>query len=383
MDEMAFYEDMLKRKRMLPQSLGMQSPAGVLTQDVQPGNALPQSMRARAAELRKRVSDMEGQEPDISAMQAYAKQQGESGNAAMLNALAAQFAGESFQPVQGQYLKRALAAQEPMKLGSGMLTPDGKYLRDPFAERERRVAALEKQAGAAEELDLREQTYADRAAERQQANRDRLAMQQQGIDIQRMGLELRRGQNGMAKAPSGYQWATGTDGTPTLTYIPGGPSDPATKAQGPATEDERKAAGWYFQADKARRDMESVIRRNPSASAQTSAERGAGLIPAVGEDVANFIRPGDRQRFVQAASAFSEATLRAATGAGVTQDEALQKVRELTPQLGDQPETVQQKIKSQEMYLDSLRARAGRAVAGGGAAPNPAGASNDPLGLRR
>lgn len=371
MDEMAFYEDMLKRKRMLPQALGMQSPAGVLTQDVQPGNALPRSMS-----LRKQIADLEGQTDDMSAIQAYGRQQGESGKAAMLNALAAQFAGESFQPVQGQYLKRAMAAQEPMRVGKGMVTPDGQYIVDPGAKRESQIGRLSREAEFADRMESQQSLQAERIAASREAAQSR-------ADTQRAIAEMRRGQNGMPRAPSGYEWVTNPDGSVQQKYIPGGPADPASKAQGPATEDERKAAGWYFQADKARRDMDSVLLRNPSASAQTFAERGAGLIPAVGDDIANFMRPEERQQFVQAASAFAEATLRAATGAGVTKDEAIQKVRELTPQLGDKPGQIKQKIKSQEMYLDSLRTRAGRAVAGGGAAPNPAGASNDPLGLRR
>lgn len=366
MDEMAFYEDMLKRKRMLPQALGMQSPAGVLTQDVQPGNALPQSMRARAEELRNRVSVLEGQEPDISAMQAYAKQQGESGNSAMLNALAAQFAGESFQPVQGQYLKRALAAQEPMKLGSGMLTPDGKYLRDPFAERERRVAALEKQAGAAEELDLREQTYADRAAERQQANRDRLAMQQQGIDIQRMGLELRRGQNGMAKAPSGYQWATGTDGTPTLTYIPGGPADPAAKASKDPTEDQGKSAGYAFRMDSALRQISDLTEKDPSAGKPSLIPTLVGKIPGIGEMAQKTITPAQRQRVENAQLDALDAALTLSTGAAYTKEQLKMISNAYFPQIGESdPTVIEDKRKRLADLVEVARTRAGRAAVPG------------------
>ncbi|CAB4151249.1 hypothetical protein UFOVP601_7 [uncultured Caudovirales phage] len=366
MDEMAFYEDMLKRKRMLPQSLGMQSPAGVLTQDVQPGNALPQSMRARAAELRNRVSVMEGQEPDISAMQAYAKQQGESGNAAMLNALAAQFAGESFQPVQGQYLKRAMAAQEPMKLGSGMLTPDGKYLRDPFAERERRVAQLEKQAGAAEELDLREQTYADRAAEREQARRERLAMQQQGIDIQRLGLELRRGQNGMAKAPSGYQWATGTDGTPTLTYIPGGPADPASKAAKDPTEDQGKSAGYAFRMDSALRQISDLTEKDPSAGKPSLIPTLVGKIPGIGEMAQKTITPAQRQRVENAQLDALDAALTLSTGAAYTKEQLKMISNAYFPQIGESdPTVIEDKRKRLADLVEVARTRAGRAAVPG------------------
>lgn len=86
------------------------------------------------------------------------------------------------------------------------------------------------------------------------------------------------------------------------------------------------------------------------------------MIPGIGEDIANKIRNESRQRFLQASSSFAEATLRAATGAGVTMDEAKQKAKELTPQIGDSDEVIKQKIAAQEMYLEALKVRAGRAL---------------------
>lgn len=374
-----FYEDSMERKRrMLPMSLGMASPDGVLTQNVQPGSALPRSMQ-----IRKQIADLESQEDDVSAMQAYARQQGQSADSAMLNALAAELAGESFAPMQAQFLKRAAAAQQPMKVGRGMVTPDGQYIVDPGARREAQLQRLSREADLADRLEAQQVAQAERLAAEQRRQQERIDARVEADEREaRLRRELKgMGQSGLQRAPQGYQWTTTADGQPALTFIPGGPKDPANKPAGAGSEDERKAAGWYFQADKARRDMDAVVRQNPAASAQTFGERAAGLIPAVGEDVANFMRPEDRQRFVQAASAFAEATLRAATGAGVTKDEAVQKVRELTPQLGDQPATIKQKLQSQEMYLESLRTRAGRAITG--ATPNASGSNDDPLELRR
>lgn len=42
-------------------------------------------------------------------------------------------------------------------------------------------------------------------------------------------------------APSGYQWVPGANGEMQLSFIPGGPADPALAAQKPPTEAERKA----------------------------------------------------------------------------------------------------------------------------------------------
>lgn len=69
-----------------------------------------------------------------------------------------------------------------------------------------------------------------------------------------------------------------------------------------------------------------------------------------------------RQQFVQAASSLSEALLRAATGAGQNENEAKQKIEELTPQFFDTRGTIDQKLKAIPVYLNSLKERAGRAA---------------------
>lgn len=145
MDPLTFSEDVERRRRMLPMALA-QSPGGTLSNAVQPGQSLPMSMRARLGKVYQELDAMESQDVDTSALQAFARQQGEQGQSAMLNALAAQFAGEGFQPVQAQFLKRAAAAQEPMKIGGGMLTPAGEFIKDPFASRDSRRGSLERQA---------------------------------------------------------------------------------------------------------------------------------------------------------------------------------------------------------------------------------------------
>jgi len=125
---------------------------------------------------------------------------------------------------------------------------------------------------------------------------------------------------------------------------------------GNATEDERKAAGWLSQADNAYKNMLSAMYTKEGK--RTGAEE-----PGVGEAIfGNIARGADRQNFVQAASSLSEALLRAATGAGVNADEAKQKLEELTPLLTDGAAVVGQKLAAIPVYLDSLKARAGRAA---------------------
>ena len=193
MDPLTFADDVEQRKRMLPMSMmGLQSPAGTLTNSVQPGRALPSALRTRLGKVQKQLDDLEGEEVDTSALQAFAKQQGQAGEMATLNALAAQFAGEGFQPMQAQFLKRAAAAAEPMKMGGGTLTPQGQFLKDPFAARDSRRTALERQALGLERMAGDEERAGlardDRLARDKQSDEFR----RMGLDLQKQGLDLRR-----------------------------------------------------------------------------------------------------------------------------------------------------------------------------------------------
>lgn len=225
-------EDLIKRRQsLLPRAVSAvtTSPGGTLTTSVRPdldpmqygtqleqlrrpgpgipaaaeqASVLPSSIEAyrkRAADLYKQGSDLYNADVDTSALQAFAKQQGERGNASMLNAMAAQFAGESFQPIQAQYLKRAAAAQEPIKIGGGMLTPDGQFIKDPFAGQEKKAEFLLQQAKAYEQMAATAETAQERAEalrmQNEMQNQLRLMglnIQTQGLEIQRQGLDLRR-----------------------------------------------------------------------------------------------------------------------------------------------------------------------------------------------
>ena len=363
----------------------IQSPGGVLSNNVRPGQGgmLPSavdSYRSKASDLYKQGSELYDAEPDFSQFQNFARQRSEQGEGAMLNALAAQYAGEGFAPVQQQYLKKAAAARDPMKMGSGIITAEGEFLKDPEAANNKKAEFLLQQAKAYEAMAASAETRQEQQQYRAQQDRFMNELRTYMAQTGRMNATNAAG-GGPQRAPAGYQWSTAADGQPALTFIPGGPADPVTKSGGTPSEDERKAAGWFFQADNARRNMENVVKRNPGAAYPTVVERGTGAIPLFGEDIANKLRPEDRQMFVQAAGSMAEALLRAATGAGVNESEARQKVAELVPQLGDKPGTVKQKTDSYGVYMNSLQARAGRALPQNAAGASPA-ANNDPFGIR-
>jgi len=175
----------------------VKTPGGMLTQAVQPGQAttLPNaiaSYRDRANQLYQQGSDLYNSEPDVSQLQEFARRRGEDAGRSTLNALAAQFAGEQFQPVQTHLLKKAAAAQEPMKIGGGMLTPEGQYIKDPFAAQDKKAEFLLQQARMYEQMAATAQTAQERA-QAEAAQREVLnEMRRQGLLIQQDNLNFRR-----------------------------------------------------------------------------------------------------------------------------------------------------------------------------------------------
>jgi hypothetical protein len=339
--------------RALPRATRKASAGGTLSTRVQPGE-----------ENIRRGLELMSAEDDYTAASDFARQRSLQGEDAMLNAIAASVAGRRFEPLQGAFLKRAMAAQDPMKVGTATIGPDGTVLRDPSAGREREAGRLLQLGQFEMGLDERRQARADAAAAR--------------ADNRALRLSLSRmqggGEVGAGPAPQigstpegapifrsnrqGVLFTYDQNGQPTP-YS--GPLLPKISAAQP-TEDERKAAGWFAQADNARRNMANTLARDSTASAPTFKESALSKVPVWGEEFANSARPENRQMFVQAASSMAEALLRAATGAGINESEARQKANELVPILGDKPGVIQQKLESYDVYMASLRARANRAL---------------------
>lgn len=169
------------------------SPGGVLTNNVQPGEAMS-GYRERAADLYRQGSELLNQDPDYTQLQEFARQRSQDGQGAMLNALAAQFAGERFEPVQAQFLKRASAARDPMKVGGGMVTADGRFIKDPDVQRQRQAEFLMNQAKAYEQMAQSAENAQQRAAALAAQNEVNNQMRMLGLQIQQGNLDLRRSQ---------------------------------------------------------------------------------------------------------------------------------------------------------------------------------------------
>lgn len=207
-----------------------------------------------------------------------------------------------------------------------------------------------------------------------------LAQGQQRIGLQQQELGLRQQQqnNGVTYQTDAngnlIALPTKTNGTAAPVGMPvmGPDGQPIGGNKAKLTEDQGKAATWLVQANNAFKNMQDVTARNPSATKPGMADAVAA-IPGMSA-VGNSFRSPDRQKFNQGASSLSEALLRAATGAGINQHEAEQKIREVTPVWGDSDEVIKQKMDAIPLYIDSLKVRSGPGAKlaeaiGGAAAP--------------
>jgi len=177
-------------RRMLPQAMG----ATPMQRDP------IAELYAEYADVQRRRAALEEQQPDMSAMQEFARRQGEMGQNALLNAIAAQYAGEAFQPLQAKFLKQAEAAQQPIRMGSGMLTPTGEFIRDPEAAQERQLAGLDRrEAGLRSAISSREIAAEKAELERRRIEDTRLFRESQ--DALRRDLAAGRGAGGGGASP--------------------------------------------------------------------------------------------------------------------------------------------------------------------------------------
>lgn len=180
-------------KRLLRKSL---SANGTLTNTVQPGQGtmLPNAlgtMRDRAAGMYDRATQLMSQPLDYSGIQAFAKQRGQEGEQAMLNALAAQYAGEQFQPLQQQFMKTAAGSKEPIKMGGGMITGAGQFIKDPEAAQDKEVALLLNQAKAYEQMAQTAETARERIEAQRKHDQTMEQLRLMGLGIQQQGIDLR------------------------------------------------------------------------------------------------------------------------------------------------------------------------------------------------
>ena len=351
-----------------------------------PASVLPNSIaaiRGRAADLYQQGNDMYSAEPDTQALQDFARQRGDQGDTAMLMAMAAQAAGEQFAPFQEHFLKKAVASKDPIKLGTGLLTAEGGYIKDPFAAQDKKAEFLLQQARMYETLAQSAENKQQEAAYR--AQQDAIVNEIRAMNAQTARMGALNAAGNQNKAPAGYQWTSGPDGTPTLAFIPGGPADPKSKVNAMPSEDERKAAGYALRIQQGLDTISGITKETPSAAKQGPIQYGVGKVPLVGNMASNVITPEARQRVEAAQLDMLDAALTLNTGAAYTKEQLQGLTKSYFPQIGDGPETIKEKKRRLDDLIQTARIRAGRALpqSSGGAPAAAGGDDNDPLGLRR
>jgi hypothetical protein len=149
--------------------------------------------------------------PDYSGLGRFAQTRAEEGRSSLLLALAAQQAGKEFAPLAQHFLRAAQAAEGPLQVTGGLVSPEGQFIADPAYQAAQRRAALERRldtlnaaeqsaaqfAQQQERLAQEAQMRAEQAKEAQAA-RDRQAAQDAAYR-QEM-LRLRQEQAGRDKA---------------------------------------------------------------------------------------------------------------------------------------------------------------------------------------
>jgi hypothetical protein len=334
---------------------------------------LPMTRRARLMKLQQQAAEMEGAQPDVSQLQQFAAAQGRAGEAAMLNALAAQYAGEQFQPVQAQFLKRAMAAQEPMKIGGGMLTPDGQFVQDPFATQERGLRRLDtlinREQGAISAEDALAQRRAD-ALQRDQDRKDREAADRRfreeqartandfrrlSIDLQRQGLDLRRQIAGVDDTASGPMPTASNNGAP---LKPGFYETTAPKLNENQSKARTRASGMAQHVP----DMESSLSSGYRPSRTDLLAVGPDL-PGMSGIAQKFVPRSQGSpegvKFMTAGRKVLSLLLRGESGGAITADEWTSYGPMYLPWPGDDDKEIERKIKDLRRYANDVAFEAG------------------------
>ena len=125
--------------------------------------------RRKALELLTQAQGTQPSDADLGAMREYARKREEGAQRDFNRGMIMQvMGGSAFQPVGAQVLKQALAAQEPEKLGGGIVS-GGQFFNDPEVVAQRRATRLEQQAKIYESMAANASTIAQRDAAAQQA----------------------------------------------------------------------------------------------------------------------------------------------------------------------------------------------------------------------
>ena len=174
-----------------------------------PASVLPNaidSYRAQANDLSGRAFKLMDTPMDYSGLQDFAKQRGQQGDAAMLNAMAAQYAGEGFAPLQEQLLKKASTSRDPIKMAGGLITPDGGFVKDPEATQDKQVNMLLQRSAQLAQIAETAATAQERIAAQRAQQELSNQLRMMGFNLQQQGLDLRRDINASKQLDYSKTW---------------------------------------------------------------------------------------------------------------------------------------------------------------------------------
>jgi len=360
-------------RTMLPRTRERISVGGAITNDVPPGQnrrMLPLTLNDRANLFTQMGLDTYAAEPDVTGLQQYARQRSEEGNRDMLRALAAQLAGERFAPVQAQFLKRAMAAQEPLKVGNaGYITPSGEYVKDTTYAQERRA---EKYLGLGAQY--------MRADEQEKA---RIANEQLRRELAQNAADLRREIAGQGRYQHFQNPETGeivlyntktaevmplpgVQGSPPAPPPSGAPGFKLPASGGPKLTETQDKSRFY--ADNMARSLPSMLEVYKSGYEPTRIDQIAagptatGFIGSMADAVIPRSMASEKGRqFYDAGRQVLAAILRKESGAAITQDEWTSYGPIYLPWPGDSQKDRQRKMQDLKSMANSMAISAGPA----------------------
>lgn len=167
------------------------------------------------------------------------------------------------------------------------------------------------------------------------------------------------------KVPEGYRLTPDNN----LTYIPGGPADPATNnKQVKYNEGQTKAANFGNMMTKANQKLLELAPMGadgkPNAEAIANPKGWGGVLRDTvvpGQDIRNSITPSGTQAYRQIANQWIRAKLRKESGAVIGPEEMESEFRTYFPQVGDGAEVLKLKSASRDEATKGMIAESGGA----------------------
>lgn len=329
-----------------------------------PRNMLPQALSATGNNQALRdyyamqAADALSQDVDPTPFIEESRRQREGGQAAMLNALAAQYAGQDFQPLQGMLLRRAMAARDPVQVGNaGYVNDRGEFIKTPGYDQGRKAQLSQTLSQLYGQRYSDEVTASNRAEDRADklANREPFSIQADPVNGGMVIFDKRTGTvrpvDGAPGAPP--RPANGPTGFPNL---PSGLKIPEAS--------NKNLLGASLIAEQLPKLEELVLTQGFVPSKLDLFASGPQL-PGWQSTVQN-VTPREysdprAMDFFEAGSKILTGILRPESGGAITPDEWTQYGPMYLPWPGDSPQLRQTKIVGLRNYMSRLGAAAGPA----------------------